>query len=148
MKVIMLKDLRKVGKKGEIIECKDGYANNFLIKNGYAVEQTKGSMSKLNYEHEVEQIKEDEEVLKANLIKKELSDKELKFVVKTGPDGRVFGNITSKQISNELENEYGIKIDKKNIKLEDKIDTLGTTIVQIKLHKKVIIDFKIKLSVK
>ena len=144
MKVILLKDVKKQGKKDEIINVSDGYANNYLIKNNLAVPVSKTSTNILNKELDKRQQEEDELILKCNLIKKEIGNKEIKFKVKTGAMDKVFGNVSTKQISEKL-NELGYKIDKKQITLKSPLDTLGTYKVKIKLHKKVVFNVKIVL---
>ena len=124
MKVIFIKDLRGQGKKNDIKEVSDGYATNFLIKNGYAVKYTKTSVNILD-----EQIKEKETI---------------KFNVKVGKDSKVFGSISTKQISEELK-KIGYNIDKKNIKIDIPLTSLGTHIVKINLHKKVEANLKVML---
>ena len=145
MKVIFLKDLRGQGKKDEIKEVKDGYAENFLIKNGYAIRYTQKSGEILN--KQIEKRKEDEKELikECEQIKKQLENIEITFKVKTGKDSRVFGSISNKQISEEL-NKKGFKIDKKKIIIKDQINTLGTTIVNIELHSKVKAQLKVRLT--
>ena len=142
MKVILLKDVKKQGKKDEIIEVSDGYANNFLIKNGLAIRYTEGSKNKLNYEINERQKEEDKKVDEFNRIKKELENKRISFTVKSGKDGKIFGTISSKQISDELK-KMGYNIDKKTIVMDHMIDTLGTHTVVLDVHKKV----QIKLTI-
>lgn len=142
MKVILLKDVKKQGKKDDIIDVSDGYANNFLIKNGLAVRYTEGSRSKLNYELKTKQAEEDALVRDLENMKKEIESKKITFTVKSGKDGKIFGTISSKQISEELK-KMGYKIDKKTIVMDHVIDTLGTHIVLANVHKRV----SIKLTV-
>lgn len=136
MKVILLKDVKKQGKKDEIIEVSDGYANNFLIKNGLAVRYTEGSINKLNHEIKIRRDEEDKLVEKLNKAKKEIEKEKIVFTVKSGKDGKIFGTISSKQISEGLK-KMGYMIDKKDIVMDHVIDTLGTHKVVAKVHKKV-----------
>ena len=136
MKVILLKDVKKQGKKDQIIDVSDGYANNFLIKQGLAVPCNQVNKNRLEKE-----LKSKEDALEAKIaeceeLKKKLEKVEVSFVAKTGKDGRMFGSISSKQIADELKNK-GFDIDKRIIKCDHPIDTLGTHIVDIEFHKKV-----------
>ena len=144
MKVIFLKDLRGQGKKDEIKEVKDGYAENFLIKNGYAIKYTQKSGEILNKQIEKRNLDEKELIKECEKIKKEIENIELTFKVSTGKEDKVFGSISSKQISEEL-NKKGYKIDKKKINIKGAVNTLGTTIVDINLHSKVTAKLKVKL---
>ena len=136
MKVIFIKDLKKQGKKDEIKEVSDGYATNFLIKNGYAVKYTKTSNERLYDDIKERELKEAKDIEEANKIKDKLAKENIVFNVKVGKDGKVFGNISTKQISEKLTN-LGYNIDKKKIILDTTLNTLGTHNVRIILHKKV-----------
>lgn len=136
MKVILLQDVKKQGKKDDVIEVSDGYAQNYLIKRGLAVRYTTGSKAILEKELEEKDSKEQDLIKNANLIKKQIEKVELTFKVKTGKEGKMFGTITSKQITEEL-SKKDIKIDRKMIKINVPIDSLGTHNVNINLHKKV-----------
>ena len=145
MKVIFLKDLKGQGKKDEIKEVKDGYAENFLIKNGYAIKYTNRSKEILDNQIEDRKEKEAELIKDCEKIKKELENKVYSFKVKTGKDDKVFGSISSKAIAESLTKD-GYKIDKKKIKIDDSISSLGTHVIKIELHPKVIANLKIKLE--
>ena len=144
MKVILLKDVKNQGKKDDIIDVSSGYANNYLIKNKLAVMYTEGSKKILD--QEIKERNDNENALVESLtqIKNKLAGKTIEFKVKTGKQDKVFGTISSKQISERLE-EKGYKIDKKNIFIENPIDSLGNHIVKIKLHKKVEFNININL---
>ena len=145
MKVILLKDVKKQGKKDQIIEVSDGYAQNFLIKNGLAVKYTAGSKNILDQELKEKKDNEEALVKECENIKERLAKTELSFKVKTGKSGKIFGSISSKQIADELAKK-GITIDKKTIKIDNPIDTLGVHLVDINLHKRV--KGQIKINVK
>lgn len=136
MKVILLADVKKQGKKDDIIDVSDGYAKNFLISKGLAIPFTKGSKNKLDNQIDQRKQDEDKQIAKYNDIKKKLENKEIKFKVKVGTSDRVFGKISSKQIQEEL-TKIGYDIDKKNIHINNTLDSLGTHKVEVELHKKV-----------
>lgn len=142
MEVIFIKDLKNQGKKGQIKNVKDGYAENFLIKNGYAVKKTKENLSKLN--HELEKKKQEDENNKKNalLLKEKLSKVTLEFKVKTGEGDKVFGSISIKQIKDELLKE-GYKIEKSQIDIPNPIASLGFHNVDINLYPEIIAKIKV-----
>ena len=144
MKVIFIKDLKGQGKKGDIKEVKDGYGNNFLIKNGYAVLYTKTSVERLNEENRIKAEQESELIKESKLIKEKLEKLDLKIKVKTGKEDKVFGSVSTKQIVSELQ-KLNYNIDKKKIKLDTELSSLGTHIVNIELHKQVIAKLKVTL---
>ncbi len=136
MKVILLKDVKKQGKKDQIINVSDGYAQNFLIKNGLAVKYTDGSKKVLDKQIDIRNAKEDALIKECEEIKTKIEKITLEFSVKTGKNGKVFGTISSKQIAEKLA-QKDIIVDKKTINISCPIDTLGMHIVEINLHKKV-----------
>ena len=136
MEVIFIKDLKNQGKKGQIKNVKDGYAENFLIKNGYAVKKTKENISKLN--HELEKKKKEDEENKKNAIaaKQKLANITLEFKVKTGEGDKVFGSISVKQIKDELQKK-GFNIEKNQIEISNTISSLGFHNVDINLYPEI-----------
>ena len=145
MKVIFLKDVKGQGKKGEIKTVKDGYGMNFLIKNGYAVLATAGSMERLEKENSIKALEETLLIKEMQDIKKKLESKPLEFHLRAGKEDQVFGSISTKQISNELK-RLGYEIDKKKIKIDGEITSLGMHTVEVELHKQVIAKVKIHVS--
>jgi large subunit ribosomal protein L9 len=145
MKVIFIKDLKKQGKVNEIKEVSDGYATNFLIKNGYAVKYTKTSNEILNTNMKNAAIKEENDIKNAKEIKSKLEKEELVFNVKSGTDGRTFGTISTKQVAEKLI-ELKYNIDKKQIIVDLPINTVGTHYVKINLHKQVTCYLKITIK--
>ena len=144
MKVILLSDVKGKGKKDAVINVSDGYANNYLIKNNLAVPFTKRSGEILQNELDNREKEEATLVDSLNDIKKKLENKTITFKVKTGAQDRVFGTISNKQISDKLK-EMGYKIDKKCIKTDVAISSLGVTMVTIELHKKVVFNINVEL---
>ena len=144
MKIILLEDVRKQGKKGDILEVKDGYAN-FLIKNKQAVVATAGSINRLNKENEQQAQELANDIKEAEKLKGKLEKTSLSFVVKTGEGDRVFGSVSPKQIAESLK-EQGFMIDKKQIKPTTSLSSLGYHNVDIELHKKVTATIKILLQ--
>ena len=144
MKVILLQDVKKQGKKDDIINVSDGYANNYLIKNNLAVPYTETSKNVLDKQIQKRNDDEDKLVASLNEIKKKLENKELKFKVKTGKEDQVFGTISTKQIADELK-KLGFDIDKKKMKASTNLDVLGTHLVEIELHKKVKFEIRVTL---
>lgn len=144
MKVILLSDVKGKGKKDAVINVSDGYANNYLIKNNLAVPFTKRSGEILQNELDNREKEKAALVDSLNDIKKKLENKTITFKVKTGAQDRVFGTISNKQVSDKLK-EMGYKIDKKCIKTDVAISSLGVTRVTIELHKKVVFNINVEL---
>ena len=142
MQVIFVKDLRKQGKKGEIKTVADGYAKNFLIKNGYAIPVNERNMNNLQHERLKEENPVQEKKKDATKEKKKLEAEKIEFQVKTGKDDKVFGSISPKQIKEDLD-KRGYKIDKKQIELENSITSLGYHDVKINLYSDIYATIKI-----
>lgn len=148
MKVIFLADVKGKGKKGEIKEVPTGYAQNFLLKKNLAKEATSQAISAEKGKQKAAN-KQAAELLAEAQATKDLLDKEstrVQFTEKVGPDGRTFGSITAKKISEALAEQFQIKIDKRHISLDHPIRAIGLIEVPVKLHKDV--DAQIKLQIK
>lgn len=144
MEVIFIKDLKNQGKKGQIKNVKDGYAQNFLIKNGYAIAKTKENLSKLEHENakKAEEDKNNKQV--AEELKQKLEKVVLEFKVKTGEGDKVFGSISQKQIKDELQAQ-GFKIEKNQIDNSKQISSLGFHNVDITLCAGITATIKVHL---
>ena len=123
MKIILIKDVKKQGKKGDILEVKDGYGT-FLINKGEAVLATSNSVNRLDRENKEKEEKENNLIKECETLKKKLEKLSISFKVKTGEHDRVFGSVSAKQIVEELKNK-GYNIDKKQIKINNPLSTLG-----------------------
>lgn len=137
MKVVFLKDVKGKGKKGEIKNVADGYAQNFLIKNGYAVEANNQALSQLEGQKKLEEKNAAAELQAAKDLKDKIEALEVTVKAKSGEGGRLFGSVSTKQIADELQKTHGIKIDKRKMECNDGIRSLGYTNVPVKLHQEV-----------
>jgi large subunit ribosomal protein L9 len=146
MKVIFLKDVKGKGKKGEVKNVSDGYAHNFLLKNGYAVEATGGNVKVLEAQKNREQKDAAAELQANKELKATLEELTVELKAKSGEGGRLFGSITSKQIAEELKKKHKIKVDKRKIELNDAIRVLGYTNVPVKLHPEVTATVKVHVT--
>ena len=144
MKVILQKDVKGIGKVGDIVNVSDGYGRNYLIPRGLAIDATESNINILNEKKKALEKKRQKEVEAAQEIAKKLSQETIKLKVKTGENGKLFGSITSKDIQDELK-KRGYDIDKKKINLADAIKTTGTFNVDVKLYPG--IQAKIKVEV-
>jgi large subunit ribosomal protein L9 len=136
MKVILLADIKSVGKKGEVINASDGYARNFLFPRKLAQEATEENLHILNQKKENERKKKVAEVEEAQATAEKLKGKEIKIVAKSGENGRLFGAITNKDISEAIKKQYNMDIDKKKIVM-DAIKLIGIYDVEIKIYAEV-----------
>ena len=145
MKVILLSDIKGVGKKDQVIEASDGYARNFLFPKKLALEANAENMSKLKAKQDSNKFKKDTERKHAEAIAEKLKGIMLRIKVKAGGNGKIFGGVTSKEISDSLKKEYGFDIDKKKIMLNETIKTVGVFTIDIKLFEGVIGKLKVDI---
>ena len=145
MKVILLADIKGVGKKDQVINASDGYARNYLFPKNLAVEANAENMSKLKGMQDSKAFKKSQEKEEAERTADKLSKILLKIKVKSGANGKIFGGVSSKEIAENLEKQYQIKVDKKKIDLKETIKTLGTVTVDIKLFEGVIGKVKVDI---
>jgi len=144
MKVILKEDVKGLGKKESMVNVSDGYARNFLIPKGLAVEANPSNLNIMNARKEAERTKSEREKGHALELAKKIGDIRLVIKAKAGENAKLFGSITNKDIAEKLKSAYNIDIDKKKIMLQDSIKSLGTTEVEIKLFA----DVSAKLAVK
>lgn len=145
MKVILLKDVKGLGKAGDLVNAKDGYARNFLIPKGLAVEATKSNLSKWEKDMELKRQKEKEEYEEALKLKEKIESITVEIKSKAGEGGKLFGSITSNDIARELKKQHNIDIDKRKIELKDNIKSLGTTDVIIRVYTELTATLKVKV---
>lgn len=148
MKVILKQDVKKLGKKGDIVNVADGYGQNFLIKNQLAVMATEHEKKVVAKEKEEQHLRELEEKKQAELLKERLEEITLEFALSSGKDGRTFGSVSTKNIAEELLKKYDIKIDKRKFINARPIQALGYTKMDIELYKGVIATIKVHLHEK
>lgn len=146
MKVILLEDVKALGKKGEIVNVNDGYARNFILPKKLGLEATNKNLNDLKLQKQKEE-KIAKELLDAA---KELAEKieagKVEVKIKTGEGGRTFGSVSSKEIATAVKEQMGYDIDKKKIQMKDSIKNLGTFIVPVKLHAKVTAELKVHVG--
>ena len=133
MKVVLKQDVKGLGKKGELVNASDGYARNFLFPKNLAVEANAQNMSELKNREQAEKYKIATETAAAKANAEKLSGKTIKLTVKAGANGKLFGSVTSKELSEKIADEFGIKVDKKKISCDD-IKQFGTYEFEVKLY--------------
>ena len=145
MKVILLENIKGVGKKDDIINANDGYARNFLFPKNKAVEANATNLAKLKAKQNSENYKKEVEKSEAEKLKAKLENISLRIEVKAGENGKIFGGVTAKEVSDELKKQKNIDIDKKKILLKETIKTVGIFNVDVKLYEGVIGKIKVNI---
>lgn len=146
MKVILLKDVKGVGKKGELIEAKDGYARNYLLPRKLGEEANSSKLKEIKDKENSDEFKYEQEKSEAQKLADKLSETTIKIKTKVGENNKLFGSITSKEISELIEKQENVKIDKRKIELpEGNIKTAGTTTAKIKVFKGIVANLKISI---
>lgn len=146
MKVILLADVKGVGKKGQEINASDGYARNFLIPKKLGMEINASNLNDIKLKKQAEEQKRAEELEAAQKLKELLESKEVKVSVKTGENGKLFGSVTNKEIAQAIEEVCNVKIDKKKVVLDEQIKMVGSRTVPVKLHQKVTAEVKVIIA--
>lgn len=145
MKIILLADIKGVGKKDQVINASDGYARNFLFPRQLAVEANNENMAKLKAKNESKAYRKEMDIKEAKIVKEKIEKITMKMTVKAGENGKIFGGVTSKEIAENLKKDYSIEIDKKKVLLQETIKNLGTFTVEIKLYEGIIAKLKINV---
>lgn len=146
MKVILLKDIKGTGKKGDVINASDGHARNYLIPRGLAKEATEGNVNALSHQKKSSDKKKAAEVQAAQELADKISELKLEFKTQAGEGGRLFGSITSKDIAEALKKQHDIKVDKKKIVMDGPIKLLGTEEIKIKVYPKIAGTLKVSVT--
>ena len=146
MKIILKADVKGTGKKGQVCEVADGYARNFLLPRGLAIEATSGNVQDLANKKAQEEKRKAKEKQMAQDLAAKLQALTVEVVTKTGEGGRLFGSVTNKEIAETLKKHYSLEIDKRKIELKEPIKNLGTYTVHAKLHPEVGADFQVRVT--
>jgi large subunit ribosomal protein L9 len=145
VKVILLEDVKKIGKKGDLVNVADGYARNYLFPRNLAKEATSGSIKQLKQEKKAMENKKKKEFELAKEVAEKISKSSVTVKAKSGDQGKLFGSITSKDIANELKKQHNIDVDRRKIELSEPIKTLGNYKVNIKLAPEVEAELTVKI---
>lgn len=146
MEVILIQDVKALGKKGDVVKVNDGYARNFILPKKLGLEATPKNMNDLKLQKAAEVKKQQEILEEAQNLAKDIEAKSIQLKIKTGEGGRTFGSISTKEIAVALKEQLGFDIDKKKLQLNDPIKNMGTFTVPIKLHPKVTAELKVRVD--
>lgn len=146
MKVVLLQDVKSLGKKDDIVTVNDGYARNYLLPRKLGVEATAASLNNLKLQQENAAFLAAEQLKSAQELASRIGSVKLEMSVKVGGNGKLFGALSSKEIADAMKQQFGIELDKKKIILDEPIKEVGERIVEVKLHKDVLA--KLNLNVK
>ena len=146
MEVILLEDVKSLGKKGEVVKVNDGYARNFILPKKLGLEANAKNMNDLKLQKAAEAKRQQEILEEAKSLAKEIEAKSIQMKIKTGEGGRTFGSISTKEIAVAIKEQLGLEIDKKKLQLNDPIKNMGTFTVPIKLHPKVTAELKVRVD--
>jgi len=146
MKVILLQDVKGTGKKGEVVNVSDGYARNFLFPKNLAQEATAQNLNELKKKQKAEQDRKQREIEEAKKMVEKLKDITLVIKAKSGENGKLFGSVTNKEIAEELEKQYKIKLDKKKIVLPEPIKQIGEVELEVKVYAEISGKLKVRVE--
>ena len=146
MKVILLQDIKSLGKRGELVEASDGYARNYLLPRKLAKEANAQAMNEYKNAENSKQYKIATEKAQAEAAKKKLEGKVFRMTARAGQSGKLFGSITSKQVAEEIKKQYNITVDKRKVVLECDIKEFGTYKAEVKLYTGISADIDVQVS--
>ena len=146
MKVILLQDVKSLGKKGDIVEVNDGYARNFILKKNKGVEANSSNLNDLKLKKANDDKIAQEQYEAAKELGKQIEAGQIQVSIKMGEGGKAFGSVSSKEIAEEVKKQLDLTIDKKKVQLKEAIKVPGTHVVPIKLHPKVTADLKVLVT--
>ena len=146
MKIILLEDVKKLGKKGDIVNVSDGYARNMLIPQNLGIEATAGNLNTLKLKKAHEEKVAAENLAAAKDLAEKLGDKKVRILIKAGDNGKVFGSVSAKEIADAVRDQLGIEVDRKKIVMDGAIKTLGESRVKIKLHPQVAVNLNVEVA--
>ncbi len=146
MKVVLLEDVKSLGKKGEIVEVSEGYARNFIIPKKKGVEANNENLNTLKLQKANEEKIAKEKLEAARELAAKLNNASISLSIKSGKDGRAFGSVSSKEIEEAIKVQLGLEIDKKKLVIAEPIKTFGNHEVKVKLHKDVTADLNVKVG--
>lgn len=146
MKVILKEDVKKLGTKNQVVDVSDGYGRNFLIPRGLAMEADRANMKKLKAQTETEERHDRQAAAKAEDEKKHLQDRQVSVCVSSGEAGRLFGSVTTSQVAEAIKKQFGVAVDKKNVRIADAVKSLGSYPFTIKLYGSVEVSMTLKVE--
>ena len=146
MKVVLLEDVKSLGKKGDIVELSEGYARNFIIPKKKGVEANQENLNTLKLQKANEEKIAKEKLEAAKELAAKLNEASVSLTIKGGKDGRTFGSVSSKEIEEAIKSQLGLEIDKKKLVIAEPIKTFGNHEVKVKLHKDVTAALKVKVG--
>ena len=146
MKVVLLQDVKGSGKKGELVNVSDGYARNFLFPRKLAKEANAQAINEIKNAEDSRRFKIETDTANANKSKEKLEDKIISITAKAGKNGKLFGSVTSKEISAEIKKQFGIDVDKRKVTIDGEIKAFGTYTCEVKLYQGVVAKIKVKVS--
>lgn len=146
MQIVLLEDVKSLGKKGQIVSVNDGYARNYILPKKLGVEANSRNLNELKLQKAHEEKVEAQKLEEARALAAKIEEKQIVLKVKAGTDGRIFGSVSTKEIARAAAEQLGYELDKKKMQLDEPIKMCGTTIVPVKLHREVTAKLSVKVT--